>query len=217
MSLLRRNLHHAVREQHRSQCGRRWHSHSPPKVIRSAVANIDTQEAVSRSRDMSQSVTLDNIRSSLIRQEDSIIFNFIERAQFSLNPVVYQPGGIQVPAYGPDGKQYSLLEYILRETEQLHARVRRYTSPDEHAFYPEDMPALVLPPLEYPGILHRAADAININQKIMDLYLNTILPAIAAPGDDGNYGSAATLDVLCLQALSKRIHYGKFVAEAKFR
>ena len=24
-------------------------------------------------------------------------------------------------------------------------------------------------------------------------------------------------DVLCLQALSKRIHYGKFVAEAKFR
>lgn len=41
--------------------------------------------------------------------------------------------------------------------------------------------------------------------------------AIAAPGDDGNYGSAATLDVLCLQALSKRIHYGKFVAEAKFR
>jgi hypothetical protein len=41
--------------------------------------------------------------------------------------------------------------------------------------------------------------------------------AIAAPGDDGNYGSAATLDVLALQALSKRIHYGKFVAEAKFR
>jgi hypothetical protein len=45
-----------------------------------------------------------------------------------------------------------------------------------------------------------------------------MLPAaIAAPGDDGNYGSAATLDVLALQALSKRIHYGKFVAEAKFR
>jgi hypothetical protein len=41
--------------------------------------------------------------------------------------------------------------------------------------------------------------------------------AIATPGDDGNYGSAATLDVLALQALSKRIHYGKFVAEAKFR
>jgi chorismate mutase len=37
------------------------------------------------------------------------------------------------------------------------------------------------------------------------------------PGDDFNHRSAATLDVLCLQALSKRVHYGKFVAEAKFR
>eukprot|EP00879_Flechtneria_rotunda_P019733 GHRR01020736.1.p2 GENE.GHRR01020736.1~~GHRR01020736.1.p2 ORF type:complete len:151 (+),score=44.65 GHRR01020736.1:892-1344(+) len=51
----------------------------------------------------------------------------------------------------------------------------------------------------------------------MELYLKSILPAIAAPGDDGNYGSAGTLDVLALQALSKRIHYGKFVAEAKLR
>jgi hypothetical protein len=39
-------------------------------------------------------------------------------------------------AYGKDGQQYSLLEYILRETEQLHGSVRRYTSPDEQAFYP---------------------------------------------------------------------------------
>lgn len=46
---------------------------------------------------MSSSLTLDNIRSSLIRQEDSIIFTFIERAQFAANPVVYQAGGVQVP------------------------------------------------------------------------------------------------------------------------
>lgn len=32
-----------------------------------------------------------------------------------------------------------------------------------------------------------------------------------------NYGSAATCDVHCLQALSRRIHFGKFVAEAKFQ
>lgn len=43
------------------------------------------------------------------------------------------------------------------------------------------------------------------------------LAGIAAAGDDNNHGSAVTLDVLVLQALSKRIHYGKFVAEAKFR
>lgn len=40
---------------------------------------------------------------------------------------------------------------------------------------------------------------------------------LTAPGDDFNYGSAATLDVQCLQALSQRIHYGKWVAEAKFQ
>lgn len=34
----------------------------------------------------------------------------------------------------------------------------------------------------------------------MSTYIDDILPAIAAPGDDANYGSAATLDVLCLQA-----------------
>lgn len=69
----------------------------PLQVARSAVANIDTQTAVTGSRDMSQSLTLANIRSSLIRQEDSIIFNYIERAQFALNPSVYKAGGIQVP------------------------------------------------------------------------------------------------------------------------
>lgn len=32
-----------------------------------------------------------------------------------------------------------------------------------------------------------------------------------------NYGSAATSDFACLQALSRRIHFGKFVAESKYR
>jgi chorismate mutase len=59
--------------------------------------------------------------------------------------------------------------------------------------------------------------AININEKVTALYLEELLPGITQPGDDGNYGSAAMHDVLALQALSKRIHYGKFVAEAKFR
>jgi len=39
--------------------------------------------------DMSDALSLQNIRSSLIRQEDTIIFSFIERAQFSRNDAVY--------------------------------------------------------------------------------------------------------------------------------
>ncbi|CAG8692592.1 17560_t:CDS:2 [Racocetra fulgida] len=51
----------------------------------------------------------------------------------------------------------------------------------------------------------------------MDFYVNQIVPSLCAMGDDKNYGSVATRDVTCLQAISQRIHYGKFVAEAKFR
>ena len=58
---------------------------------------------------------------------------------------------------------------------------------------------------------------VNVNQPILGMYLDHLLPGITAPGNDNNYGSAAMYDVLCLQALSKRIHCGKFVAEAKFR
>ena len=32
-----------------------------------------------------------------------------------------------------------------------------------------------------------------------------------------NYGSASVRDVECLQSLSRRIHFGKFVAEVKFQ
>lgn len=39
----------------------------------------------------------------------------------------------------------------------------------------EDLPPLVLPPIEYPGILAPAAKDININSQIMDTYTNSIL------------------------------------------
>merc|ERR1712079_345172 len=69
-----------------------------------------------RAQDLSQQLSLENIRSSLIRQEDSIIFSLIERAQFRRNDVVYQSEAIPVPGYDPyTGARYSLLEYVLRE------------------------------------------------------------------------------------------------------
>jgi chorismate mutase len=58
---------------------------------------------------------------------------------------------------------------------------------------------------------------VNINAKLKDSYVQHILPAACTPGEQQeNYGSAATCDVLLLQALSRRIHFGKFVAESKF-
>ncbi|XP_020270431.1 chorismate mutase 3, chloroplastic-like [Asparagus officinalis] len=49
------------------------------------------------------------------------------------------------------------------------------------------------------------------------MYFSNLLPKLVEDGEDGNYSSSAVCDAICLQALSKRIHYGKFVAEAKFR
>ncbi|KAJ8430029.1 hypothetical protein Cgig2_010958 [Carnegiea gigantea] len=162
--------------------------------------------------DESESLTLDGIRHSLIRQEDSIIFSLLERSQYCYNADAYNPD-----AFPLDGFHGSLVEYMLKETEKLHARVGRYKSPDEHPFFPDELPETLLPPLQYPQVLHPYADSININRKVWNMYFNDLLPRLVKGGDDGNCGSAAVCDTISLQALSKRIHYGKYVAEAKFR
>ncbi|KAM7278922.1 hypothetical protein ACFE04_006056 [Oxalis oulophora] len=153
--------------------------------------------------DESENLTLEAIRASLIRQEDSIIFSLLERAQYCLNPDTYDSN-----TFSMDGFNGSLVEYILLETEKLHAQVGRYKSPDEHPFFPENLPD---------PVLHPIADSININGEVWNMYFRDVIPRLVKEGDDGNSGSTAVCDTICLQALSKRIHYGKFVAEAKFR
>jgi hypothetical protein len=93
--------------------------------------------------DSSGTVTLQNVRSTLIRQEDTIIFNIIERSQFARNGAVYTSGGVPVPAYNSDGNAFTFLEFLLRDTEAVHGRIRRFTSPDEYAFFPEALPPTV--------------------------------------------------------------------------
>ncbi|KAK4513519.1 Serine/threonine kinase [Mucor velutinosus] len=155
--------------------------------------------------------TLDKLRSTLIRLEDTIIFALIERAQFALNPCIYEKGALEFK--GATGER-SFLEYFFWETEKVHAKVRRYTSPDEYAFT-SPLPEPILPPLEFVKFLQ--PNDINVNDKIMNIYVKDIVPTITKSGDDMNYGSSVTKDIEALQALSKRIHFGKFIAESKFR
>lgn len=162
--------------------------------------------------DESESLTLEGIRNSLIRQEDSIIFSLLERAKYCYNADTYDP-----TAFDMDGFHGSLVEYMVKGTEKLHAKVGRYKSPDEHPFFSDELPEPILPPLQYPKVLHSAADSINLNNKVWNMYFRDLVPRLVKKGDDGNYGSTAVCDTICVQALSKRIHYGKFVAEAKFR
>ena len=111
---------------------------------------------------------------------------------------------------------------MLREQEIIQSRVRRYQSPDEYPFFPDALEEPILQPLQYPKILH--PNDVCLNKRIKEEYIHTFLPKACRQfgrEDRGeaqeNYGSAATCDVACLQSLSRRIHFGKFVAEAKFQ
>ncbi|KAI6147191.1 chorismate mutase [Pisolithus tinctorius] len=177
-------------------------------------------------------LSLERIRSILIRLEDTIIFGLIERAQFAHNAKMYVNGGI--PELKEKGIEGSWLGWFLREIETFHAKARRYTSLDEYPFT-SNLPEPVLPPLAFPKILYK--NNVNVNPSILSFYTRFIVPRITQRAtialsalkrsngivggdeceDDANYGSAATIDVEILQAISKRVHYGKFVAESKFR
>lgn len=126
------------------------------------------------------------------------------------------PGALDLP-----NTNLSFLDWMLREQERLHSLVRRYQSPDEYPFFPDALEKPILKPLNYPRILH--PNNINLNAKLKKSYIEHILPTACSHHDhedrgedQENYGSAGVCDVACLQALSRRIHFGKFVAEAKF-
>ncbi len=159
---------------------------------------------------MSKQLQINHVRNILIRLEETIIFALIERAQFRHNPAIYEPG-----RFGNTLEGESLVGFMLQEAERSHAKVRRYESPDEHSFF-ENLPEPILPPLHLDDN-PIAPNTININKTIRKLYEQKLVPHICREGDDNQYGSAAVCDVACLQSLSKRIHYGKFVAESKFR
>lgn len=137
--------------------------------------------------------------------------------QFPLNATIYKPGGVHIP-----DSDLSLFDWMLREQERLQSLVRRYESPDEYPFFPDALQTPILKPLEYPNTLH--PNNVDVNQELKQKYIDVILPRVCQGfrrEDRGekqeNYGSTATCDVVCLQALSRRIHFGKFVAESKFQ
>lgn len=64
-------------------------------------------------------LTLEAVRDSLIRQEDTIIFNLIERAKFPLNSPTYDQSYASIPGFSG-----SLIQFIVKETEAIQAMVR---------------------------------------------------------------------------------------------
>ncbi|KOM45895.1 hypothetical protein LR48_Vigan06g120100 [Vigna angularis] len=167
---------------------------------------------------------LDNVRNSLIRQEDTIIFSLLERVQYSHDSVACDNDGLL-----SDDLDWSIAKHMAVQKETLYSQLGRYKSEEENPFFPRS----ILPHQQYPKILHRCADSININHKIWNIYFKEIvpelikarnndecgssIPELVKAGNNYECGSIAVCDIVCLQALSKRIHYGKFAAEAKFQ
>jgi hypothetical protein len=108
----------------------RWSSSS---LFSAAAQEVDgTTTSSSTSDDAEDKITtrdllsLDYIRSTLIRQEETIIFALIERAQFRQNRKVYEKGGVP----GLEGGM-SFLDFMLSGTvswcESFDATLHRYS------------------------------------------------------------------------------------------
>lgn len=161
-------------------------------------------------------LNLQNIRDELVKMEDTIIFNFIERSHFATCPSVYQNKDPLVNLPDFDG---SFLDWALMHLEIVHSQLRRFESPDETPFFPDKILKPIIPSLNYPKILASYSSQINYNDKIKKIYIETIVPLLSKRegNTSENFGSVATKDIEALHALSRRIHFGKFVAEAKFQ
>jgi len=159
-------------------------------------------------------LNLDNIRQALVRMEDTIVFDLIERSQFFSSPSVYEKNKFNIPDF-----QGSFLDWSLIQMEKVHSQVRRYEAPDETPFFPNEILPSILPPINYPKILAKYSDEINVNDEILKYYVEEIVPKVSCKEGDQleNIGSVSTCDIECLQAISRRVHFGKFVAEAKFQ
>ncbi|CCH44113.1 Chorismate mutase [Wickerhamomyces ciferrii] len=113
----------------------------------------------------------------------------------------------------------ALVHWALVNMEKIHSQIRRYESPDEVPFFPKEILEPLLPSINYPKILTSYSDEVNINDEIKQVYIEHIVPLVSAGEGEQqeNLGSCTTCDIDNLQALSRRIHFGKFVAEAKFQ
>ena len=159
------------------------------------------------------SVDLSVIAAHLEGLEETIIHRLIDRAQFRENSAAYSPGGSGFN----DTADRSLFDLRLRHQEEMDAAFGRFEVPEECPFHADlptprrnvALPESLLDPL--------AAAAVNCTPGIVESYLKFV-SALCESGDDGQYGSAVEHDVLAIQAIGRRIHYGAlYVAESKYR
>merc|ERR1712166_162466 len=98
------------------------------------MANTANVEKVDEALDLA------NIRDTLCRMEDSIVFSLIERAQYPINSEVYAPDCESLGEYvrhhlKAAGSNGCYADHFLYRTECLHAEAGRYLHPTETSFF----------------------------------------------------------------------------------
>jgi len=158
-------------------------------------------------------IQLETIASHLAGLEETLIYKLLDRAQFAANPGAYQPGqSLFQPA-----ESFSLFELRLLFQETLDTQFGRYLIPEERPFHLGLPAPRRVPPQTETGLAIADLETVNVTGSIRQAYLG-LLADLCAGTDDGHWGSSVEHDVICLQALSRRIHYGAlYVGESKFR
>ncbi len=150
------------------------------------------------------------IRRLLQECENSILFAVFERSRWRANPEAYRTNG-------KTGAGGSLFTSLLADIEKAHAKAGRYGCPEEHPFTNPVIDTDITPrSYQINDFLATGHQAINVNSQIIDAYFLDILPQITREGSDENLGSAVMADINLLQAISRRIHLGKLVAQVKY-
>ena len=158
---------------------------------------------------------LDLIAAHLEGLEETIIHRLIDRAQFATNPRAYRAGESGFEGAG----EKSLFDMRLRYQEEMDAVFGRFRVPEERPMHRDlPPPRRGARPPETPLQIDDF-DLVNVTHDIVAGYLR-FLPRLCdvGPADDGQYGSSVEHDVLAIQAVARRVHYGAlYVGESKYR
>ena len=159
------------------------------------------------------SLDLNLIAAHLEGLEETIIHRLVDRAQFHANAVAYESGksGFE------NATDESLFELRLRHHEEMDAVFGRFVVPEERPFHRDLSSASRSVSLPYSPLRIGDLDLVNLTPDIVSAYID-LIPRLCPIGDDGQYGSSVEHDVMAIQALGRRIHYGAlYVAESKYQ
>ena len=159
---------------------------------------------------------LEKIRDRLIELEDVIIKGLCERANYKQNLEIYEHNAEQFKY--KNNFEGTYFDFMFKQIENVHSIAGRYNCFDEKPFYKglEECQVEREYNSQIPDEILKFSKKINFSPWIKIGYLNFI-NELCEEGEDANYGDTTLSDIFNLQAISKRIHYGILVMEAKYK